>query len=91
MQIYSNNEIHHLSALMIFLSNTEISSIAHQIKYSELYDISVRNDNNLEKLIQSISISSMSDLTTNDFNSLFTIGNLDIIKLIEKLCDYVGK
>ena len=91
MQIYSNNEIHHLSALMIFLSNMEISSIAHQIKYSELYDISVRNDNNLEKLIQSISISSMSDLTTNDFDSLFTIGNLDIIKLIEKLCDYVGK
>ena len=89
MQIYSDGEIHHLSALMIFLSNMEISSIAHQIKCSKLYDIAVRNDNNLEKCIQSIPTSSMFDFVTNDFGSLYTIGNLEIIELIERLYDYM--
>ena len=89
MQIYSDDEIHHLSALMIFLSNMEISSIADQIKCSRLYEIAVRGDDHLEKRIQSILTSSMSDLVTNDFDSLNDLGNLEIIKLIERLYDYM--
>ena len=91
MQIYSNDEIHYLSAYMIFLSNMEISSIADQIKCSMLYDIAVRNDNNLEKRIRSIPPFLMSDLITNDFDSLCIMGDLKILKLIKKLCQYVDK
>ena len=90
MQIYSDDEIHYLSAFMIFLSNMEISSIADQIKRSTLYYIAVGNDSNLENRIQSIPPLLLSDLITNDFDSLCIMGDLKIIKLIEKLCHYMG-